>query len=276
MNAVRGLTAALLLALTGAAQAQLFGGDDQARRRIEEVRTDLLLQLQQSEQRLAERMKALEATSVERRAILDLAGQLETLRAELAKSRGQIEVLIYQMEVAEKRQKDLYVDIDTRLRKLEQAAEQHAAAEERLVEKSGAGGRSPPPEAGPSEEEKRAYESALNQFKVGNYSAAIDLLGQLLAKYPNGKLAPNAQYWIGMGYSGRRDYRNAITALQKVVAQWPLDPKAADAMLSIASAQEAMGDVKAAQATLQDVLAKYPGSTASDQARLRLQQSVKR
>jgi TolA-binding protein len=79
-----------------------------------------------------------------------------------------------------------------------------------------------------------------------------------------------------MGYSGRRDYRNAIAALQKVVAQWPLDPKAADAMLSIASAQEAMGDVKAAQATLQDVLAKYPGSTASDQARLRLQQSVKR
>ena len=261
MSAVRGLAAALLLALTGAAQAQLFGGDNEARRRVEEVRTELLLSLQ----RVEERMKALEASSIERRAILDLAGQLETLRAELAKSRGQIEVLLHQMEVAEKRQKDLYVDIDTRLRKLEQGAEQHAAAAAR-----------PPPEAGPSDEEKRAYESALNQFKVGNYSSAIDLLGQLLAKYPNGKLAPNAQYWIGMGYSGRRDYRNAVTALQKVVAQWPLDPKAADAMLSIASAQEAMGDVKAAQATLQDVLAKYPGSTAADQARLRLQQSVKR
>jgi TolA-binding protein len=47
-------------------------------------------------------------------------------------------------------------------------------------------------------------------------------------------------------------------------------------MLSIASAQEATGDVKAAQATLKEVLAKYPGSTAADQARLRLQQSVKR
>lgn len=261
MRPARGLAAALLLALSGAAQAQLFGGDDQARRRVEEVRTELLLSLQ----RVEERMKALEATSIERRAILDLAGQLEALRADLAKQRGQIEVLLHQMEVAEKRQKDLYVDIDTRLRKLEQSAEQHAAAAAR-----------PPPEAGPSEEEKRAYESALNQFKLGNYSAAIDLLGQLLAKYPNGKLAPNAQYWIGMGYSGRRDYRNAIAALQKVVAQWPLDPKAADAMLSIASAQEAMGDVKSAQATLQDVLAKYPGSTAADQARLRLQQSVRR
>jgi tol-pal system protein YbgF len=261
MGAVRGLAAALLVACAGAAQAQLFGGDSDARRRIEEVRTELLLSLQ----RVEERMKALEATSIERRAILDLAGQIEALRTDLAKQRGQIEVLLHQMEVAEKRQKDLYVDIDTRLRKLEQAAEQRAAA-----------GAKPAADAGPSEEEKRAYESALNQFKLGNYSAAIDLLGQLLVKYPNGKLAPNAQYWIGMGYSGRRDYRNAIAALQKVVVQWPLDPKAADAMLSIASAQEAMGDVKSAQATLQDVLAKYPGSTASDQARLRLQQSVRR
>jgi len=265
MGPVRGLVAALVIAWTGAAHAQLFGGDTQARQRIEGVRTDVLLQLQQMEQKLGERMKSLEATSVERRAILDLAGQLEAMRSELARSRGQIEVLVHQMELAEKRQRDLYVDIDTRLRKLEQGAEQQAAVAAR-----------PAADAGPSDEEKRAYESALNQFKVGNYSSAIDLLSQLLAKYPNSKLAPNAQYWIGMGYSGRRDYRNAIGALQKVIAQWPLDPKAADAMLSIASAQEAMGDVKSAQATLQDVLAKYPGSTAADQARLRLQQSVKR
>jgi hypothetical protein len=84
MRAVRGLAAALLVACTGAAQAQLFGSDSEARRRVEEVRTELLLGMQAIEQRLAERMKALEATSIERRAILDLAGQLEALRADLA------------------------------------------------------------------------------------------------------------------------------------------------------------------------------------------------
>ena len=253
--------AALALAGAGGAHAQLFGGDTEARKRVEEVRTELRLDLQ----KLDDRIKALEATAVERRAILDLAGQLEQVRADVAKTNGQIEVILHQLEVAEKRQKDLYVDIDARLRKLEQAREQQAAVADR-----------PAADAAPSDEERRAYENALNQFKVGNYSAAIDLLGQLLAKYPNGKLAPNAQYWIGMGYSGRRDYRAAIAAQQKVIAQWPTDPKAADAMLSIASAQEAMGDSKSAQATLQNVLAKYPGSTAADQARLRLQQSVKR
>lgn len=267
MRAVRWVGAALAalqLAWPGPAAAQLFS-DSEARRRIETVRTEVLLALQEMEERLKQRMQALESTAVERRAVLDLAGQMDALRQELMRSRGQIEVLLHQMEVAEKRQKDLYVDIDTRLRKLEQAAEQQAAI---------AAAR--PTDAGPTEEEKRAYESALNQFKLGNYSAAIDLLQQLQQKYPNSKLAPNAQYWIGMGYSGRRDYRNAITALQRVIELWPNDPKAADAMLSISSAQEAMGDVKAAQATLQNVLAKYPGSTAADQARLRLQQSVRR
>jgi tol-pal system protein YbgF len=264
MRAVRwagAALAALQLAWAGEAAAQLFGGDNEARNRIEQVRTELLLSMQ----KLQDRMKALESNSIERSVVLDLAAQMDALRQELMRSRGQIEVLVHQMETAEKRQKDLYVDIDTRLRKLEQGAEQQAAV---------AAAR--PTDAEPTEEEKRAYESALNQFKLGNYSAAIDLMQQLQQKYPNSKLAPNAQYWIGMGYSGRRDYRNAVTALQKVVDRWPADPKAADAMLSISSAQEAMGDVKAAQATLQNVLAKYPGSTAADQARLRLKQSVKR
>jgi tol-pal system protein YbgF len=264
MGAMRGLAAALLLlAATGAAQAQLFGGDSEARKRIDETRAELLLKMQDLERKLDQRMQTLEASAVERRTILDLAGQIEALRSDLARSRGQIEVLLHDMEVAEKRQKDLYVDIDTRLRKLEQVREQAAA-------------QTPPADAGPSDEEKRSYETALNHFKLGNYSAAIDLLQQMLQKYPNGKLSPNAQYWIGMGYSGRRDYRSAIANLQKVIANWPTDPKAADAMLSIASAQEATGDVRSAQATLKDVLAKYPGSTAADQARLRLQQSVKR
>jgi tol-pal system protein YbgF len=257
---MRWLLAAALLAWAGASSAQLFG-DSETKRRVDELQKEF----QASQQRIDARLAALESTVVERRAILDLAGQIEALRAELARSRGQIEVILNQLEVADKRQKDFYVDIDTRLRKLEQVREQAAAAPEK-----------PPADAGPSEAEKKIYESALNHFKLGNYSAAIDLLQNMLSAYPNSKLAPNAQYWIGMGYSGRRDYRSAIAAHQKVIATWPDDPKAPDAMLSIASAQEAMGDKRAAQKTLQDVLAKYPGSSAAASAKLRLAQSVKR
>ena len=244
--------ALLTVALGTALPAHALFEDDEARAQIKKL-----------EARVA-RIET-EGGERDRRALFELVNQIEGLRREMSMLRGQIEVLANRVESLDKRQKDLYVDIDTRLRKLEQAAEQQAAVAAAKTT-----------EAEPGEEEKRAYEGALNQFKLGNYSAAIDLMQQLLLKYPNSKLAPNAQYWIGMGYSGRRDYRNAITALQRVIDLWPTDPKAADAMLSVSSAQEAMGDVKAAQATLQNVLAKYPGSTAADQARLRLQQSVRR
>jgi tol-pal system protein YbgF len=262
MRAARWLAAAAL-AWAGAAQAQLFT-DTEMRRRVDEMRQEM----QESNKRIEARMAAIESTAVERRVILDLAGQIEALRAEIARARGQTELILHQLETGEKRQKDFYVDIDTRLRRLEQAREQAAAAPP-APEK-------PAADAPPTAAEQKVYEAALNQFKLGNYSAAISTLQGLLVTYPESKLAPNAQYWIGMGYSGQRDYKNAIAAHQKVIASWPADPKAADAMLSIASSQEAMGDKAAAQKTLQNVMAKYPGTPAAANAKLRLAQASKR
>ena len=260
MRAARWLVAAAALAWAGAGSAQLFT-DTEMRRRVE----DLGRELQEGNKRIEARIANLESTAVERRVILDLAGQIEALRAEFARSRGQIEVILHQLETIEKRQKDLHVDLDTRLRRLEQAREQAAAAPEK-----------PAAETGPTAAENKVYEAALNQFKLGNYSAAISTLQGLLVTYPDSKLAPNAQYWIGMGYSGQRDYKSAIAAHQKVIATWPTDPKAADAMLSIASSQEAMGDKASAQKTLQNVMAKYPGTPAAANAKLRLAQAAKR
>jgi len=257
---MRRLLAVAVLGWAGAASAQLFS-DPEMKRRVDELRQEQ----QANQQRIDARLTAIEAAAVERRAILDLSGQIDALRAELARTRGQIEVMVNQLENTEKRQRDLYVDIDTRLRRLEQVKEQAALAPDR-----------PGADAGPTEAEKKAYEGALNHFKLGNYSAAIDMLQGMLASYPNSKLAPNAQYWIGMGYSGRRDYRQAIAAHQKVIAGWPTDPKASDAMLSIASSHEALGERAAAQKTLQEVMAKYPGSPAAANAKLRLAQAGKR
>jgi tol-pal system protein YbgF len=258
---MRWLLAAAVLGWAGAVSAQLFSAPV-VRRRIDELRQEQ----QATQQRIDARLAAIESSAVERRAILDLAGQIEALRADLARSRGQVEVILNQLESAEKRQKDLYVDIDTRLRRLEQVREQAAVAPP----------EKPPADASPSAAENKVYEAALNQFKLGNYSAAISTLQGLLVTYPESKLAPNAQYWIGMGYSGQRDYKNAIAAHQKVIATWPTDAKASDAMLSIASSQEAMGDKTASQKTLQGVLAKYPGSPAAANAKLRLAQAAKR
>ncbi len=54
--------------------------------------------------------------------MLQLLAQIGQLNAELAKLRGQLEVIANQNEQLQKRQKDFYLDIDARLRKLESAA----------------------------------------------------------------------------------------------------------------------------------------------------------
>src|SRR5439155_855027 len=90
--------------------------------------------------------------------------------------------------------------------------------------------------------EAKAYQAALDQFKLGNYPMAVSAMQGFLVTYPGSSLAANAQYWIGMAYSGQRDYKSAIAAQRKLLAAWPDSPKAPDAMLSIASAQETMGE----------------------------------
>ena len=260
---MRFLLITLLLGFAAQAHAQLFGGDDEARRRIEALRQ----QVQEQTRTIDERLSKIESnanSNASRDAIIDLASQLDGLKNDLAKLRGQIEVLANQVETAGQRQKDLYLDIDTRLRKLEQAREQAAAQPPANAQTPGAEANEPSPA------ETRAYQAALDQCKRGNYSLAVAAMQGFLVTYPSSKLAPNAQYWIGMAHSGQRNYKEAIAAQRKLLAAWPDSDKAPDAMLSIASAQETMGDRKSAQRTLEELIARYPSSSSAAAAKQRL------
>lgn len=254
-------------ALAAPAAAQGLFNDNEARRRVEILRSQLNEHQRSVEERLA-KIEGAVSSATDRGAILELASQLDGLRGELARMRGQVEVLAHQAEIAEQRQKDLYLDIDTRLRKLEQAREQQAAMPQAPA--------APPPEPEVSAAETRAYQAALDQFKLGNYPLAVAAMQGFLVTYPNSALAPNAQYWIGMAHSGQRDYKAAIAAQRKLLAAWPDSQKAPDALLSIASAQETMGDRGAAQQTLEEVVRRYPTSGAAASAKQRLAAAAKR
>src|SRR5262249_58723639 len=60
--------------------------------------------------------------TVKGQGLADLLRDIEQIKSDLAKLRGQYEVLGYELEQAQKRQRDLYLDLDGRLRKLEQSA----------------------------------------------------------------------------------------------------------------------------------------------------------
>ena len=243
----------LAASFTLPAAAQGIFDDNVARSRIEDLRKQLDATAKAIEERRGD----------DRRALVELASQIEALRGEIARMRGQLEVLQNQAETTDKRSKDLYVDVDSRLRKLEQVKE--AAA----VEK-------PAAEAGPSPAEVKAYEAALNLFKAGNYPLAVSAFQLFLYTYPTSKLAPNAQYWMGNTQSAQGQYKMAIATQQKLVTTWPEDSKAPDALAAIAKAQEDLGDRRSAQKTLEILLVKYPQSPAAASAKQRLQQGTKR
>jgi tol-pal system protein YbgF len=243
--------AALLLGLclvAAVARAGMFD-DEEARRGIAALRGEVGAGQKAVEERLARIETLLQDRSIETAKLFD------ELRLELARLRGQIEVQANQIETLDRRQKDLYVDLDARLRKLEASAQ--------ALEKQAASAPDPAAEA-------KAYEAALNQFKLGNYQSSVAAFQGFLATYPDSQQVSSAQYWIGNAYYALRDYKMAIAAQQKLLASWPTSAKAPDALLNIASCQAEMGEAKAARETLQMLLKKYPGTQAAEQAKQRL------
>jgi tol-pal system protein YbgF len=237
--------AALVAALP--ARAGLFD-DDEARRQIAETRRHVEAQGQQ--------LARIESELIDKKSLFDLLNQIEGLKQEIATLRGQLEVAANRAELLDKRQKDLYVDVDSRLRKIEQArAEQQDKAA--LAAQA-------------AQAEQQAYEAGLTQFKANNYGAAIQSLQAFQTSYPGSSLAPSAQYWIGNAYFALRDFKSAIAAQQKLIATWPDSAKAPDAMLNIASIQAETGDAIAARNTLKTLVSKYPASPAAEQAKQRL------
>lgn len=234
----------LLAAALAPQSAFALFGDDEARKGVAELQK----RVEAQQQALAR----IEREALDKRPIIELSNLIDGLRQDIANLRGQIEVLANRVDGLDKRQKDLYVDIDTRLRKFEQVqSEKDKATQAAAVE-------------------QQAYESGLAQFKANNYGAAIQSLQAFLVSYPQSPLASSAQYWIGNAHYALRDYKNAIVAQQKVITTWPDSAKASDAMLNIASSQAEMGDANSARNTLRTLVSKYPSSPAAEQAKQRL------
>ncbi|MFY9328608.1 MAG: tol-pal system protein YbgF, partial [Georgfuchsia sp.] len=180
--------------------------------------------------------------------------QSEALKADLARIRGQMEVVLNDIETTQKRQRDFYVDLDTRLRKLESAAETSQAET---------------PKVDPAQE-GRDYEAALGTFKAAKYKEASAAFLAFINAYPNSSLLPNAHYWAASSHYQMREFNKAAEMFAKVADTWPNDPKAADALLAQGNALFEAGDANGAKKVLRTLVALYPASSAAQTAKQRL------
>jgi len=219
--------------------------DDEARKAILDLRAKV--------ENLARDLNARIDTKTDKSAALEMNNQHEQTMAEIAKLRGQLEVLTNDIVTTQKRQKDLYADLDARMRKLEPQS----------VTIDGQQAQVDP-------NEQRTYDAAMATFKAGDYKNAAITLADFVRRYPQSGYAANAQYWLGNAYYAQRDYKNAIAAQEVVAATYRDSAKAPDAMLNIASSYTELKDKKNAKKALQDLVAKYPESTAAQAAKDRL------
>lgn len=239
------------------AHAGLFD-DDEARRRLEQMRQDFELRMQKLESNnellLSNQLKQ--------------SAQIESVRQDLAKLLGQVEVLANDNEQALKRQKDFYIDLDNRLRRVESTVSQlqqnitqlQATAQPAKVE---------PPPVDPAQE-SRDYEAAINALRTGKHIDAAWGFKQFIKNWPKSGFQPGANFWLGASLMQANDFEGARDAYAKVAATWPEDILAPDALLGQASAEQELKDAKSAKATLEKLVAKYPGSEAAKTAKQRL------
>lgn len=281
------------LLLSGVCHAGLFT-DDEAHQKI----SDMQLQNTQQQNKLEARFAGLEST--QRTQGMEMLSQMDALKAEISKMRGQLEVQAHDIENIQKRQRDLYVDVDTRLRQLESAATAAAAAaaanpavpappavesqtKSGKDKKSSAKPSAAPTAAAPAAAvpartaeadpalEVKTYDAAFNLFRGGNYQGALSAFQAFNQAYPKSPLAPSAQYWIGNSHFNLKDFKSAISSQQELISLYPKSPKVPDAMLNMASSYQGMGDAGTAKKTLEDLLARFPVSDAADKAKYRLE-----
>lgn len=256
--------------------AALFD-DTEARKKIVEIQQKMkvdhqetqsaLAALKKSQQDLEQRVVAIEAV-VKGQGLADMQNQIELLNQEVAKLKGALEEAQHSVEVAQQRQKDLYTDTDTRLRKLE-AAPVAAPAAQPVT----------PAVVTPPAEEKdiKAFADADGLSKAGKHKEAFAAFDTFLKDYPNSKLAPDAMYGLGYSQFALKNYKSSIATQQKLMDSHPDHAKVPDAMYSMANSQIQLGQVSGAKKTLRALVDKYPNAevTASAQKRLKTLEALK-
>lgn len=237
----------LAFASAGVAHAQLFGGDDQARRAILDLRAKVDQQAQEFEQKLnSQQLQSSEEAVNTRRQLLELTTQLEQLRRELAALRGDNERLAHELDLAKRQTEE-------RLKPLEPA----------IVSMDGLEFKALP-------EESQAFDAAMAELRSSQFSLAAELFANMRIRFPASGYMGHVLYWEGNAHYAARKYAAAVQSFDRLSKAFPRHPKAAESLLSLANCHVELKDVRAARAALERLVKDYPQSEAAATARERL------
>lgn len=242
---------------------------------------------QDSRLSLADRVTRLEQqTQNQNQGGVGMVNQMQQLQAQVQQLQGQVEEVQHQLQQLEEKNKAQYIDLDSRLGRLEgngagatpnnSAPAGASPAPVAATANQGSSAAGAPASAGstaaPADPAaaQAAYDGAFKALRNGDYVQASRGFRGFLQQYPDSALAPNAYYWLGESYYVTMNYPVALETFQRLLSQFPQSEKAPDALLKVGYSQLELKQTDAAKATLQALASKYPGSKAAGLAQERL------
>ena len=231
---------------------------------------------------------------IDNRAMLEMLQRVDQLSDEISQLTGAIEQQEHSIDGIKKQQRELYLDVDRRLREVESRATSQAPVGGLTIPRTqtdlpdttaSTGGDQATTSAAamaatattqieaPSAtqaEEKEAYQAAFDTLKEGRYKKAKSELNAFLDKYPSSSFAGNAQYWLGEAHYVTRSFSQGIIEFEKVLNQYSSSSKVPDAMLKLGYTYYELKQFDQSKQILHKLRDVFPKSTAARLAGKRL------
>ncbi len=233
------------LGVSSLAQASLFA-DDEARRAL----IDLRVQVEALSTKITDLERRLQSAT---QGQLNLLNENERLRAELASLRGQIEEANKVVTTGKSQQKDLYTDLDQRLRQIEPVALTIEGITYRV-----------------SPDEKSRFDELRELLRTGDFKKSIAATLAFEQSFPQSMLSPHVLLIKGTALYADKDYKGSIAARQDFIERYPNHPGRPQATLNMAASQAESGNPNTARGILEGLIKAYPNSPAAAEAKERL------
>ncbi len=262
--------------------AALFD-DKEARKKILDLESTVQTQNQTTQKSLDDLKKnqqALEAI-VKGQGLADMLNQLEAMNQEIARLKGELEVANHTIEALQQRQKDLYADTDTRLRKLEGALIEASQAEAKTEEKTTASvteeNAASTNSVAQNTQELQALEAANTLSKEAKHKEAFAAYDKFIKDFPTSALVADATYGLGFSQYSLKNYKSAIATQQKLIDAYPNSNKVPEALMNMGNSQVQLGMVAAAKKSYKMLIEKFPNHALvpTAQKRLKLMEGIK-
>ncbi|QFU74756.1 tol-pal system protein YbgF [Halioglobus maricola] len=196
--------------------------------------------------------------------------QVQQLQQEVMRLNGMVEEQANELRILKAQSLERYVDLDKRLNAGgASGGSSTGTGGSQVVPAPGAGGSIGSSSSTEIPGEADAYKSAYAQVRSQQFDSAVTAFNDFLRKYPDGKYAPNAHYWLGELYLvvQPRDLEGSRQAFTLLLDQYPSNGKAPDAMYKLGKVYFEKGNRERAREYMDQVISQY-GNTSSSAVKL--------